>query len=113
MDILPIGGEYYAGRVRYLGGAALQSAPVVVLHSKSTREYFKAKVVAAPAGAVGHDATFLPAVTAVMKPGVYALEVYADNNMTQLIAYDEFAVRAERVAKTTTETDKTPQGANS
>ena len=107
MDILPIVGEYYAGRVRYLGGAALQSAPVVVLHSKSTRKFYRATVEAAPTGSVGHDATFPATVTARMLPGVYALEVYADNAMTQLIAYDEFAVRAERVAKTTGETDNT------
>lgn len=107
MDILPIGGEYYAGRVRYLGGAALSSAPVVVLHSLSTRKYYHATVTVAPAGEVGHDATFPAAVTARMLPGVYALEVYADSNMTKLIAYDEYAARAERVAKTSSETDNT------
>lgn len=85
---LLIGADSMPITVFQQNGTAFTTPPCVVLHSTEMGKYYIADKVTGKNGGIWYDAVFSKSVTANMNPGVYALEIYNDNNMTAMLGYD-------------------------
>ena len=90
-----IGSDFDELRVRPKG-FTFSRAPYVVLFNKQKRMYYEADLLQ-PNG-TAYDVTWTSEVTSEMIPGIYALEVYADDSKTKLLKYQEVYAQAITVA---------------
>lgn len=96
MDILYIGSKYDIGKIHFADGSAFSEAPHVVLYSTSSKKYYVADVTAGEDNS--YDAVISAATSATMQPGVYALEIYTDIAMEEILKRDNEYVKAVKAA---------------
>lgn len=96
MDILYIGSKYDIGKIRFADGSAFEDTPYVVLYSTSSKKYYVADVTAGEDNS--YEAVISAATSATMQPGVYALEIYADDSMEDILKRENENVKAVKAA---------------
>jgi hypothetical protein len=95
MDVLYIGSKYDIGNIGYKDKSELDK-PYVVLYSPSSKKTYEA--VVEDNGDNTYHAYISQEVSKTIMPGVYALEVYSDNTMAEMLLHDADYVKAIRVA---------------
>ena len=96
MDTLYIGSKYEIGKIRFADGSAFEDTPYVVLYSTSSKKYYVADVTAGEDNS--YEAVISAATSSTMQPGVYALEIYADDSMEDILKRENESVKAVKAA---------------
>lgn len=80
-------GTKYTDNVRYRDGDVFGEAPYIVLFNQSLKVYFGVQSTPTQGAAAGtsYEFEFTSEITELMPPGVYHLEIYANDDMEEML----------------------------
>lgn len=93
-------GTKYADSVHYQDGEVFDEAPYIVLFNQSLKVYFGVQSTPTQGATAGtsYDFEFTPGITESMPPGVYHLEIYANDDMEEMLQRNDCHAEVKKSA---------------